>query len=129
MSERDIKLQKAWMIGCLIEAYRKIEPAGGHLHLVIDDFNFSSRTVQHCLSMAVEAGDYWAEQIARLLLDFKWNERQMIVCNPGKLMTQMLTVDKSLDTSELDEHFKKTGRYQMLQETPERHFVKIKEEG
>ena len=57
MSEKEIKLQKAWMLVCLIEKYYETDGAGGCVHIITDDGNYGKGCAQHCLDYAIEHKD------------------------------------------------------------------------
>ncbi len=79
MSDHCIKLQKAYMLVCLIEKYYETDPAGGCVHIITDDGNYGKGYAQQCLDYAIEQKDYWGEHIARLLLEFDEDEQEQII--------------------------------------------------
>ena len=91
MSEKEIKLQKAWMLVCLIEKYYKTDGAGGCVHIITDDGNYGKGCAQHCLDYAIEQKDYWGEHIARLLLEFNEEEQEQIVERSWEIYEQMFS--------------------------------------
>jgi len=78
MKEKEIKLQKAWMLVCLIEKYYETDGAGGCVHIILDDGNYGKKYAQHCLDYSIERKDYWGEHISRLLLEFNEEEQEQI---------------------------------------------------
>jgi len=91
MSEKEIKLQKAWMLVCLIEKYYETDAAGGCVHIITDDGNYGEGFAKHCLDYAIEQKDYWGEHIARLLLEFNKNEQEQIVERSWEIYEQMFS--------------------------------------
>lgn len=91
MSKKEIKLQKAWMLVCLIEEYYKTDAAGGCVHIITDDGNYGKGYAQHCLDYAIEQKDYWGEQIARLLLEFNEEEQEQIIERSWEIYEQMFS--------------------------------------
>lgn len=89
MSDNEIKLQKAWMLVCLIEKYYETDCAGGCVHIITDDHNYGKGYAQHCLEYAIEQKDYWGEHIARLLLEFNEEEQEQIIERPWEIYEQM----------------------------------------
>lgn len=79
MSKVEIKLQKAYMLVVLTEAYYKTDNTGGCVHIILEDGNYGKEYAQSCLEYAIEQGDYWGEQIARLLLEFNEEEQRQII--------------------------------------------------
>ena len=89
MSENEIKLQKAWMLVCLIEKYYETDGTGGCVHIITDDGNYGKGYAQHCLDYSIEKKDYWGEHIARLLLEFNEDEQEQIVERSWEIYEQM----------------------------------------
>lgn len=79
MQEIDLKLQKAWMLKCLIEKYYETDGAGGCCHILLDDGNYGKTNAEFCLKYAKEHNDYWGEKIAELLCEFTKEEQIQIV--------------------------------------------------
>jgi hypothetical protein len=91
MSEKEIKLQKAWMLVCLIEKYYETDGAGGCVHIITDDGNYGKGYAQSCLDYAIEQKDYWGEHIARLFLEFNEDEQEQIVERSWEIYEQMFS--------------------------------------
>jgi hypothetical protein len=71
------KTQKALTARILCDAYSEYVPAGGVLHILLDDGNFDS--VPHLLKDAARERDFMAETICRILMDFNENEVRFIL--------------------------------------------------
>ena len=91
MSEKEIKLQKAWMLVCLIEKYYETDGTNSCVHIITDDHNYGKGYTQHCLEYAIEQKDYWGEHIARLLLEFNEEEQEQIVERSWEICEQMFS--------------------------------------
>ena len=89
MNNLSIKLQKAWMLVCLIEKYYESNPTGGYLHIVLDDSNYEDNFLQFCIEEAIAANDYWAEIIGRFLLEFSVEEREQIIERQWEIYQQV----------------------------------------
>ena len=89
MSEKPVKLQKAWMLVCLIEKYNETDPVGGCVHIILEDGNYGKGYAQSCLEYAKENNDYWGELISTLLLEFDEEEQEQIVERTWEIYEQM----------------------------------------
>jgi hypothetical protein len=78
MNKHDIKLQKAWMLVCLIDEYYKVEPTGGTVHVILDDANYGL-SCDSLIEYSKQQGDYWGELIATLLSELTEDEQEQIV--------------------------------------------------
>ncbi len=90
MSKNEIKLQKAYMLVCLIEKYYETDGAGGCVHVITDDGNYGKIEAQSCLDYAIKQKDYWGEHIARLLLEFNEEEQKQIVERNWEIIEQIV---------------------------------------
>ena len=88
MIKKDIKLQKAYMLVCLIKKYFEIERSGGRIQLIVNG-NYGRACVQHCLDFSIDQNDYWGEQISRLLLTFNDEEQEQIMERASEIVEQM----------------------------------------
>lgn len=71
----------------LIASYYKLEGniCGGSLHVVLDDGNLETRSVQHCLEYATKQNDADGAFLADLLLRFTEAERaEMLGIDPSE---------------------------------------------
>jgi hypothetical protein len=84
-----IKLQKAFMLVCLLQKYQEAEAVGGCLHIVIEDGNYERHSIESCIEFSKENGDYWGEVIASLLLEFNDTEVEQIIERPFEIEGQM----------------------------------------
>lgn len=91
MSEKPIKLQKAWMLVCLIEKYYETDAAGGCVHIITDDGNYGEEDAKFCIQFAKERNDYWGELIATLLSEFNEDEQEQIVARSWEIYEQMFS--------------------------------------
>lgn len=89
MSETPIKIQKAWMLVCLIERYYETDGAGGCVHIITDDHNYGDDN-GFCINYAKEKGDYWGEVIATLLAEFSAEEQEQIVERSWEIEAQVV---------------------------------------
>lgn len=89
MSENYLKLQKAWMLVCLIDKYYVSDGAGGTCHIVLDDLNLGKHHIKYCMGYSIEQNDFWGETIARLLLEFTVKEREQIIERPYEIMNEI----------------------------------------
>ena len=65
----------------MIVSYYGNNPAGGCLHLILDDGNIGDDSVRFCLNQAINCGDVDAEYIAKkLLLMSKTQRRKLYRC-------------------------------------------------
>lgn len=94
IAKKELKLQKAWMLACLIEKYRETEMAGGCLHVIIDDGNYGYKNANLCLNYSIERRDYWGEHIARILLEFNEYEQEQIIERSWEIEEQILNPNK-----------------------------------
>jgi hypothetical protein len=76
---QSIKNQKAEIIRVLVNEYYSENPAGGSLHITLDDGNYRKKDIEFCLKNAKENSDYWGELIATMLLEFSESEVEYIV--------------------------------------------------
>lgn len=85
----DKKIQKAYLLTVLIEKYYEENPAGGTLHIVLDDGNYGESFVKYCMDYAIGQNDYWGEHIAALLLGFTEDEQEQIIERPYEIYTSI----------------------------------------
>ena len=89
MKEHDIKLQKAYMLVCLINQYYETDSAGGCCHIILDDCNYGKENAEFCLNYSIKNNDYWGETISRLLLEFTKEEQEQIIERPNEIIMQI----------------------------------------
>lgn len=73
ISKKDTKLQKAWMLICLIDKYE----IGFGMSIIKG--RYSVVDIQIGLELCRNHNDYWGETIANLFLEFTEEEREQIV--------------------------------------------------
>lgn len=56
------------LVAPLVVAFYQNEPAGGGLHVVLDDGNIEDDSVRYCVNQAAKEGDAPAELLGRVLL-------------------------------------------------------------
>ena len=66
----------------LVAAYLAEHPAGGALHIVLDDGNVDDASVAFCVNEAIEQGDADGEALARLLLAMSKTQRRKLARMP-----------------------------------------------
>lgn len=76
--ELSTKTQKLHICHQLLDAYNDLEPAGGSLHVVIDDGNLEDHFVESCIEYARKNNDHYGIIIGELLLEFTVEERDML---------------------------------------------------
>lgn len=59
-------------------AYYARHPAGGAMHIVLDDGNIADEHVRYCIQHAQEQGDAEGEALARILLDMSKTQRKKL---------------------------------------------------
>jgi len=91
MSKKPIKLQKAWMLCCLIQKYYETDGTGGCVHIITDDGNYGKSNAEFCLNYAKEKGDYWGEIIAGLLSEFTAEEQEQIIERSWEIYEQVFS--------------------------------------
>ena len=69
------KQDKADLLCSLIESYYRFNPAGGTLHLVLDEGEVEDSSIDVCMELIREEQDYVAEAIAQMLYEFTEDER------------------------------------------------------
>lgn len=79
MSDFNIKTQKAYMLVCLIEKYYETDAAGGCCHVILDNHNYGTDILKHCIEFSIEEKDFWGETISRLLMEFTEEEQEQII--------------------------------------------------
>lgn len=89
MGDKDIKLQKKYMLLVLIEKYYETDAAGGWVHIITDDGNYGKGYAKHCMEDAIENGDFWGETIAKLLMEFNEDEQEQICERGWEIYEQM----------------------------------------
>ena len=60
----------------LFTLYLETHPAGGSLHIVLDDGNNSDKDIEFCIRWAMERGDIAGEFIGKRLLDVAYEDRE-----------------------------------------------------
>lgn len=78
-----------FLLAELIDGYLGYYPAGGSLHIVLSDGNYSTEHVDFCRTGAKRKDDFWGVVIAKGLLMFTEDERKQIVEDPIKIFTKI----------------------------------------
>ena len=77
---RRIRENKEWFDEFieLVQEYYESNPAGGSLHIVLDDENIEKGCVRWCAGYACGSGDEMGSDIANLMLHMNWNQRKKV---------------------------------------------------
>jgi len=59
----------------LVENYYKVNPAGGNLHIVLDNKNVKNYHVEFCLQQAIKNNDIEGVKLAKILLKMSKTQR------------------------------------------------------
>lgn len=79
----------------LAKAYYHAHPAGGNLHIVLDDGNIEDSSVQFCLDRAREEGDGPGVELAEMLLKMSKTQRKKLYRTGSYFLPAQMAASRS----------------------------------